>query len=76
MSRLIENAWVVQRHEPGQADRTIAEIVKQMAKLAHVIQMDGAQDPKAPTGGILATDNPSDHERFMNEVVVYEGLHT
>ncbi|MBW2257057.1 MAG: tyrosine phenol-lyase, partial [Deltaproteobacteria bacterium] len=24
----------------------------------------------------LTTDNPDDHERFMNEVVVYEGLHT
>ncbi len=75
-SRIIENAWYIQRHEPGQADRSIADIVKQMAKTAHIFQMDGAQDPKCNTGGILTTDNPADHEKFINEVVVYEGLHT
>ena len=75
-SRVIENAWYIQRHEPGQADRSIADIVKQIAKTTHVFQIDGAQDPKSNTGGILTTDNPDDYEKFMNEVVVYEGLHT
>jgi tyrosine phenol-lyase len=75
-SRVIENAWYIQRHEPGQADRSIADIVKQIVKTCHIAQVDGAQDPKCNTGGILTTDNPDDHERFMNEVVVYEGLHT
>ncbi len=75
-SRVIENAWFIQRHEPGQADRSIAEIVKQIAKTCHIFQIDGAQDPKCNTGGILTTDNPDDHEKFRNEVVVFEGLHT
>lgn len=75
-SRVIENAWYIQRHERGQGSRSIADIVKQIAKTAHVFQIDGAQDPKCNTGGILTTDNPADHEKFMNEVVVYEGLHT
>jgi tyrosine phenol-lyase len=75
-SRLIENAWYIQRHEPGQSDRSIADLVKQIAKTAHVFQLDGAQDPRCATGGLLATDNPADHEKFINEVVVYEGLHT
>ncbi|MBK9091178.1 MAG: hypothetical protein IPL90_19930 [Holophagales bacterium] len=48
--------------------------MKQIAKTAHVILLDGAQDAKSNTGGLLATDNPALHERFMNEVVVYEGL--
>ncbi|MBI5433780.1 MAG: tryptophanase [Planctomycetes bacterium] len=75
-SRIIENAWFIQRHEPGQDSRPIAEIVRQLVKTSHVMQLDGAQDPKCNTGGLLTTDNPADHERFMNEVVVYEGLHT
>lgn len=75
-SRVIENAWYIQRHEAGQQTRSIAELVKQIAKTAHVFQVDGAQDPKANTGGLLATDNPLDYEKLMNEVVVYEGLHT
>jgi len=75
-SRVIENAWFIQRHESGCADRSIASIVKQIAKTAHIFQIDGAQDPKCNTGGILTTDIPSVHEKFINEVVVYEGLHT
>jgi tyrosine phenol-lyase len=75
-SRVIENAWYIQRHEPGQADRRIAEIVGQIVKTSHILQLDGAQDPKSNTGGIITTDNPDDHEKFINEVVVYEGLHT
>jgi tyrosine phenol-lyase len=75
-SRIIENAWYIQRHEPGQADRSIAEIVRHIVKTCHVFLIDGAQDPKSNTGGIITTDNPDDHEKFMNEVVVFEGLHT
>jgi tyrosine phenol-lyase len=75
-SRVIENAWYIQRHEAGQGDRTIADIVKQCAKSVHLLLLDGAQDPKGNAGGVLTTDNPADHERFIQEVVVYEGLHT
>jgi len=75
-SRIMENAWYIQHHEAGQADRSIADIVRQIAKTCHILLVDGAQGPKANTGGILTTDNPDDHEKFMNEVVVYEGLHT
>ena len=75
-SRIIENAWFIQAHEAGQADRQIAWIVQQIVKTCHIFQLDGAQDPKCNTGGILTTDNPDDHEKFRNEVVVFEGLHT
>lgn len=75
-SRVIENAWYIQRHEPGQADLDIADIVKRIAKTVSVFQIDGAQDPKCNAGGLLTTDDPDDYEKFMNEVVVYEGLHT
>ena len=75
-SRVAENAWYIQKHEAGQADRSIAEIVKQIAKTAHVFLFDGGQDAKTNTGGLITTDNPDDYEKFMNEVVVFEGLHT
>ncbi len=75
-SRIIENAWYIQRHEPGMAERSIAALVQRIAKTVDVLQIDGAQDPKANTGGLLSTDDPDTYERLMNEVVVYEGLHT
>jgi len=76
VSRVVENAWYIQKHEAGLGDRTIADLVKQIAKTAHIILLDAAQDPRCTTGGFLATDLPADHERFVNDVVVYEGLHT
>lgn len=75
-SRIVENAWYIQKHETGQADRAIADIVKQIAKTAHLFLFDGGQDAKSNTGGLITTDNPDDHEKVMNEVVVFEGLHT
>jgi tyrosine phenol-lyase len=75
-SRVIENAWYIQQHEPAGTQRSIAEIVMQIAKTCTLFQIDGAQDPKCNTGGILSTDDPDDYEKLMNEVVVYEGLHT
>jgi tyrosine phenol-lyase len=75
-SRILENAWYVQRHETGQADRSVDTLVRQIVKTSHVLHLEGAEDPKCNAGGILSTDNPDDHERFMNEVVVFEGLHT
>ena len=75
-SRVVENAWYIQRHEAGYADRPISAIVKEIVKTTDIFQMDGAQDPKCNTGGILTTDKPELHEKFVNEVVVFEGLHT
>ena len=75
-SRIVENAWYVREHEEGQAGRPIADIVRDLARTAHLVQIDGAQDARAHTGGFLSTDDPEVYEKLMNEVVVYEGLHT
>ena len=75
-SRIMENAWYIQRHEPGCANQSIADLVQRIVKTADIFLMDGAQDAKCNTGGLLTTDHPDIHEKFMNEVVVYEGLHT
>lgn len=74
-SRLVENAWYVQQHEP-EHEGTIAELVGHFTARADVVQLDGAQAPKANTGALLATEDAAIYERLMNEVVVYEGLHT
>ncbi len=75
-SRIIENAWYIQRHEEGHGARSIAELVRDMVASCHVLQMDGAQDARANVGAFLSTDDAGLFERLMNEVVVYEGLHT
>ncbi|MFV1959242.1 MAG: tryptophanase, partial [Planctomycetota bacterium] len=75
-SRIVENAWYIQRHEEGQGERGIADIVRDLAASAHVLQVDGAQAPKSNVGAFLSTNDDAAFEKFMNEVVVYEGLHT
>ncbi len=75
-SRIVENAGFIQRHEDGQADRSVAEIVKELAGTAHVFLFDGGHDARTNTGGLITTDEEEAYEKVMNEVVVYEGLHT
>ena len=75
-SRIVENAWYIQKHEPGQEHRRVADIVKDIAQCSNIFMMDAAQDAKCNIGGFLAADNPVDYEKFMNEVVLFEGLHT
>ncbi|RME22269.1 MAG: tryptophanase, partial [Deltaproteobacteria bacterium] len=75
-SRIVEAAWMIRRHEPGRSTGDIATLVRRLADLATVVMVDGAQDPRSNTGALLATTDPRDHEILMNEVVVYEGLHT
>ncbi len=41
-----------------------------------MLQVDGAQAPKRNVGAFLYTKDAETFEKFMNEVVVYEGLHT
>ena len=62
-------------HEPGVLDHA-RDVEHQAQAIALGELARGAQDPKSNTGGLLATDNPADNEHFMNEVVLYEGLHT
>ncbi len=75
-SRVVENAWFIRRNEPGQQDRSVAELVKEIAGIAHVFLFDGAHDARSNTGGLITTDDDEAFEKVMNEVVVYEGLHT
>ncbi len=75
-SRVVETAWMIQRNEPGLSTRCIAALVRQLTDQADVVMVDGAQDPRSNTGALLATTAAHDHEILMNEVVVYEGLHT
>ncbi|MFH1469589.1 MAG: tryptophanase [Pseudomonadota bacterium] len=75
-SRVMEQAWMIRRHEAGQSARPLTEIVRAIAAQADILAVDAAHDARCQVGGLLAADNPEDFEKFMNEVVVFEGLHT
>ncbi len=75
-SYILSTANHIRKNEAGFENKSIKEIVKEIAELAHVFVIDAGQDPRVNTGGLIATNVYELYDKYMNEVVVYEGLHT
>ena len=75
-TRAVENAWFIQQREPGNRDRTIAEILREMCDLTDGATMSGKKDSLVNIGGWLGLRDDALAERARNLVVLYEGLHT
>lgn len=75
-SRIVENANYIRENISEYADMNLADIIKKISTLTDVCVLDAAQDPRCNTGGLIATNEYNLYEKYMNEVVVYEGLHT
>jgi tyrosine phenol-lyase len=76
MTRVAENAYMIQRQEPGQAHRTVAEIVHDLCALTDGATMSAKKDALVNIGGFLATNEDAVFEEARNLVVIYEGLQT
>ena len=76
-SRIVENAWYIQRHETGQA-RALDRRHRQGDRL-ELPRPAGRRRPGSEEQRRRRSSPPTTStifEKFMNEVVVYEGLHT
>ncbi len=76
MTRVAENAYMIQRLEPGQAQRSVREIVLDICALTDGATMSAKKDALVNIGGFLATNEDAVFEEARNLVVIYEGLHT
>lgn len=75
-ARVVENAFFIQQREPGQGDRTIAAIVKELCSYTDGCTMSAKKDPLVNIGGFLAVNDRAIYEEAANLAVIYEGLHT
>ena len=76
MTRVAENAFMIQRNEEGYADKTVKEIVKEICSYTDGATMSAKKDAMVNIGGFMATNDDDVFEEARNMVVVYEGLHT
>ncbi|MCC7465338.1 MAG: tyrosine phenol-lyase [Saprospiraceae bacterium] len=76
MTRIAENAYFIQRREPGYQNKSIRSIVKEICNCTDGATMSAKKDALVNIGGFMALNDPDDYEEASNLVVVYEGLHT
>ncbi len=76
VSNIVELALLYKKENSKFENSSLKEIVFNIGQIAHVIVLDAGQDPRCNTGGLIAANEYDTYEKYMNEVVVYEGLHT
>ncbi len=73
-TRSSENALFIAEREPGQAERSLPEILREIASLADGAVFSSKKDHFVPIGGFLATNDDAVARRARELVVVYEGF--
>ena len=76
ISHIVSLAVYIKANDKSYSEKTVKELVYEISGLGHICILDAGQDPRCNTGGLIAANDYEVYEKYMNEVVVYEGLHT
>ncbi|MFW5924863.1 MAG: tryptophanase [Myxococcota bacterium] len=74
--RFAENAYFIQQREPGYADKTVAEIAREMLSYGTGCWMSAKKDAIVNIGGFIATRDAAFARRCQERLVLYEGFYT
>jgi tyrosine phenol-lyase len=75
-TRALENAYFIQQREDGYADRSIAEILREICSYSEGATMSSKKDNLVNIGGFLAVRDEDLARRARAMLVAFEGLHT
>jgi tryptophanase len=79
-ARYAENAFFIQRDEPGYQDKTIREIVREMFLYADAFTMSAKKDSIVNIGGLIGVRDASGQEDLILKIkgncINYEGFYT
>jgi len=75
-TRALENAYFIQQREAGYADKSVAEIVREIASYSDGATVSSKKDNLVNIGGFLALRDPELARQARALLVAFEGLHT
>ncbi len=75
-TRALENAWFIKQREPGYADKSVREILKEICSYSDGATVSSKKDNLVNIGGFLALRDPELARRARALLVAFEGLQT
>ena len=79
-ARYAENAYFIQRDEPGYANKSIKEIIREVFSYADMFTMSAKKDTIVNMGGMLGVKDEKISEKLILEIksrcIEFEGLYT